>query len=108
MPRPLGRGSSLIYGHIDKADFSSGQRIEQKDLTVPIAQIAPAYDRDNVRDPGSDHLHFGINVQDDIMYEAGVWGWGIGPGTTTLSDVENKGFRDPLAYLCQKRKLLKK
>ncbi len=101
-------GFIAIYGHIDKARYSDGQRIEQKDLTVPIAQIAPAYNRDNVRDTGSDHFHFGINVQDPITYETGVWGWGIGPGTATLSDVENKGFRDPLNYLCQNQQTVKK
>lgn len=101
-------GFLAIYGHIDNTRFSNGQRIEQKDLTVPIARIAPAYDRDNLRDSVSDHLHFGINVLDSITYEAGIWGWGIGPGSATLSDVENKGFRDPLAYLCQNRQAVKK
>lgn len=88
----------VIYGHVDNNEIPATNRVTKG---MKIAEIAPAYNSSNIRVSSWDHLHFGTNVQNSITYIPGVWGWGIGPGTATISEVESKGFRDPFIYICQ-------
>ncbi|MBE9563260.1 MAG: hypothetical protein IMF12_10405 [Proteobacteria bacterium] len=91
----------VIYAHVDNA-LSDGTSIV---AGQHIANIAPAYYENGNRWYNNDHLHFGLNIQNSISYAydytlKGYWGFGIAPKTASYKDVTNKGFRDPINYLC--------
>lgn len=93
----------IIYGHVKNSPFSgkveAGEKVEIK-MGEKIGEIADAYTQDNVRVSSKDHFHLGINVNDGIYYGGG-WGFGQAPGTATIDQVMENGFRDPFEYLSE-------
>jgi hypothetical protein len=93
----------IIYGHVKNSPFSgeveAGEKVEVI-MGEKIGEIADAYTQDNVRVSSKDHFHLGINVNDGIYYGGG-WGFGQAPGTATIDQVMENGFRDPFEYLSE-------
>jgi murein DD-endopeptidase MepM/ murein hydrolase activator NlpD len=92
-----GNNLLAIYGHVDQQAVSNGSTVKKGSK---IAIIAPAYNSSNVRSSSLDHLHFGIRTgYTNPFYSAGV-GFGIATENVSLSQAEQRGFQDPLNYLC--------
>lgn len=85
----------VIYGHVDKVSVSKNNKITKGQ---PIGELAKAYYINNKRYTANDHLHFGINIHNNITYNT-YWGFGIGPSSATRVDASNKGFKDPFEFL---------
>jgi hypothetical protein len=96
-PQDPSKSFLIIYGHVKNSTVSEGDEIM---MGKKIGEIADAYTQDNVRAPSKDHFHLGINVNDGIYYGGG-WGFGQAPGTATIDQVIEKGFRDPFEYLSE-------
>jgi|GEM_PF-2935419 len=85
-----------IYGHVDKQAVPTGSEVKKGDS---LAVIAPAYSNGSSRNTSLDHLHFGIRSG----YSTPYWqsgGFGIANTSVVLSEAQEKGFQDPLNYLC--------
>jgi len=89
----------IIYAHVKNSTVSEGDVVM---MGGKIGEIADAYDNPltPVRDSSNDHLHLGININNSIYYGEG-WGFGIAPGTASLQNILDKGFRDPFQYLSE-------
>ena len=96
-PREPNSSFLIIYAHVKNSTVSEGDAVM---MGEKIGEIADAYENavTPVRDSSNDHLHLGININNSIYYGEG-WGFGIAPGTASLQDVLDKGFRDPFQYL---------
>lgn|GEM_PF-3477926 len=93
-------GVVFVYGHV--RDPRKGALLRVGDRVAAgqqIGEIGP------ITYPGAwpkAHLHLGVNTQGHGYYHhPQKSGWGIAPSTATLEIISEKGWVDPVLYVCE-------
>lgn len=94
-------GVAFVYGHV--RDPLNGPLVKKGDhvaIGQQIGEIGPITSRGAWPKP---HLHLGINTKGKYYYNypREYSGWGIAPKDATSDVIKQKGWMDPVLYLCE-------